>query len=98
MPSTKRTGNLSSTTEGTTSSRKNMTIPFNEISEQGVYYSHNTGWIYRVPEDILALGHSPLINIVSNDENFVTKISYDPWLPVNKARKICANMDFAVNF
>ena len=98
MSSTKRTGSFSSTSEGTSTTRKNMTIPFNEIGEQGVYYNHDTGWMYRVPDDMLSLGHSPLINIVSNSENFVTKISGDPWLPVNKARQICANMDFAVNF
>jgi hypothetical protein len=98
MPNTKRTGSYSPTSEGTMTTRSHMTIPFNEISEPGVYYSHDTGWLYRVPEDMLALGHSPLINVVSIDENFVTKISGDPWLPVNKARQICANMDFAVNF
>lgn len=81
-----------------TSSRNNFTTPFNDITEPGAYYSHETGWLYRVPEDMLSLGHSPLINIVSGHDNFMTKITSDPWVPVNKARQLCSNMDFAVNF
>jgi hypothetical protein len=98
MATTKRGSSVSSVSGGSTSYRKGATFPFNEITEPGSYYNHNTGWLCRVPDDILALGHSPLMNIVSYDENFVTKISDDPWIPVNKARQICSNMDFAVNF
>lgn len=95
---TKRSSGLSGTTEATSSFPRNFTISFNDISEPGAYYSHETGWLYRVPSDMLVLGHSPLINIVSGNENYVTKIIDDPWVPVNKARQICSNMDFAVNF
>lgn len=94
----KRTTQMAAGMEGTQQTHKFVTTPFNEINEPGVYYNHNTGWLYRVPGDILALGHSPLLNIVSSHENYVTKISEDPWLPVSKARQICANMDLAVNF
>ncbi len=90
--------NLSGVGEGTTQTVRFTTTPFNEITEPGVYYNHETGWLYRIPGEILSLGHSPLLNIVSTNENFVTKISDDPWLPVSKARQICANMDLAVNF
>ncbi len=78
--------------------RRNVTVPFNEISECGAYYCQDTGWLYRVPEDGLALGHSPFMNIVCTNECVMTKISDDPYVPVNKAREICANWDFAVNF
>ena len=84
--------------EGTRPTRRNITVPFNEITEPGAYYCHNTGWLYRIPQDILALGHSPVMNVCSLDECFVTKISEDPWIPVNKAREVCCNWDFAVNF
>ncbi len=96
--SIKRTTTMSPGMESTQQTRKFVTEPFNEINEPGVYYNHDTGWLYRVPGEILALGHSPLLNIVSVNETFVTRISDDPWLPVNKARQICANMDLAVNF
>ncbi len=78
--------------------RKTITVSFNDISEPGTYYVHTTGWLYRIPPDMLAPGHSPFMNICGNDDCFVTKVSDDPWLPVGKAREICSNWDFAVNF
>jgi len=77
---------------------KYFTVPFNEMSEPGAYYFHPTGWLYRIPEDALAAGHSPVLSINSNDECLVTKISDDPWIPVNKARQICSDRDYMVNF
>ena len=73
-------------------------ITLHEVTEPGAYYFHQTGWLYRIPADGLAMGHSPLMNICSYDECYVTKISDDPWIPVNKAREICSNWDYFVNF
>ena len=98
MRTTKRTGSLASPVDISTSQSQHFTVPLNEITQAGAYYNHNTGWLYRVPSEGLALGHSPVMNILSGDECFVTKISDDPWVPVGKARQICSNMDFAVNF
>ena len=95
MP-TNRTTHMS--TRETTKNVRRVTVPFNEISEMGTYYDHDTGWLFRMPEESLSPGHSPVLNIVSGDENLLTKISDDPWIPVNKAREICSNLDFEVNF
>ena len=95
---TKRMTSPPQSYEGRRTVRRNITVPFNEITEPGCYYCHWTGWLYRVPDDGLAAGHSPYLNICSYEECFVTKISEDPWVPVGKAREICANWDFAVNF
>lgn len=95
---TKRSTGYQESREGTSEGYRNVTVSFNEISEPGAYYNHETGWLYRIPEDMLSLGHSPFMNIVSGHDNFVTKISSDPWIPLNKARQLCANRDFAVNF
>ncbi len=84
--------------EGTWPVSKKITVPFNELSEPGAYYCNHTGWLYRIPNDCLTLGHSPVMNICSLDKCLVTKVSEDPWVPVNKARTICCNWDFAVNF
>lgn len=97
MP-TKRSTSSTTRTEMTGSSRAFSSVYFEGITEAGAYYNHDTGSLYRIPEEVLALGHSPMLNIVSNNENLVTKISDDPWVPLNKARQICSNMDFAVNF
>jgi hypothetical protein len=94
----KRVTNFTPSFEGSKAVRKNVTVPFNEITEPGAYYNHSTGWLYRVPNDCLSPGHSPVMNICCSDDCYMTKVSDDPWLPVGKAREICANWDFAVNF
>jgi hypothetical protein len=95
---TKRTTQFTPPVDAQRYTRRNVTVPFNEITEAGAYYFHSTGWLYRVPDDSLSLGHSPTMNICSAEECFVTKISDDPWIPLNKAREICSNWDFSVNF
>lgn len=77
---------------------RNVTAPFNQVTESGTYYCHNTGWLYRIPDDNLVLGHSPVLHICSLDDCMLTKISEDPWIPVTKAREVCCNWDLAVNF
>lgn len=95
---TKRATGYTPNMENTKYVRKNVTVAFNDITEPGAYYFHPTGWLYRVPADGLSQGHSPLMNICSIEECFATKISEDPWVPLNKAREICSNWDFSVNF
>ena len=97
MP-TKRAASFHTPTESASTIRTGITVPFNDIGEPGAYYCHSTGWLYRVPDDVLSLGHSPVMNIVTGDDMFVTKISEDPWVPLNKARQLCANKDYGVNF
>ena len=94
----RRTATFQASSEGTRTNRRSVTVPFNEMSEPGAYYCHQTGWLYRIPEEGLAPGHSPTLNICSTEQCFVTKISEDPYVPVGKAREICANWDFFVNF
>ncbi|MEE8576501.1 MAG: hypothetical protein V3T31_04535 [candidate division Zixibacteria bacterium] len=98
MATQKRTGSFVPAQEGASPLRSHTTVPFNEISDPGTYYNQITGWLWRVPTESLSLGHSPTMNVLCNEENFVTKISDDPYIPVNKARQICSNMDFLVNF
>jgi hypothetical protein len=75
-----------------------LTVPFNKIQEPGAYYYHKTGGLFRVPSEAVSQGHSPIMNFCSNEEPICTKISDDPWVPLNKARQICANSDFSVEF
>jgi hypothetical protein len=75
-----------------------MTVPFDNIQEPGAYYFHPTGALLRVPSEAINPGHSPTMNLCCSEECYCTKISDNPWLPVNKAREICANSDFNVTF
>ena len=75
-----------------------ITIEFGHISEPGTYICNWSGHLLRIPEDGVAAGRSPLINLVSNESLFVTKISDDPYVPLTKARIVAANFDVNVNF
>lgn len=98
MKSTRTTSNFTPSTEGNKYTRRTVTVSFNEICEPGAYYFHQTGWLYRVPAEGISQNQSPMMNICSSEDCFVTKICDDPYVPVNKAREICANCDFTVNF
>ena len=74
------------------------TMPFDQISDPGAYVCNWSGHLLRVPDDSIAPGRSPLINIVGPGEMFVTKISENPFIPLTKARLMASNYDVAVNF
>ena len=74
------------------------TIPFDGINEPGCYLCNWSGHLVRVPQDGVAPGRSPLVNIVGTEQLFVTKISENPFITLTKARLIAANFDCAVNF
>ena len=74
------------------------TIPFEAISEPGCYVCNWSGHLCRVPEDGVAPGRSPLINIVGNEPLLVTKISDNPYIPLTKAKMLACNFDLNVNF
>ena len=73
-------------------------LPFEGINEYGAYIANWSGHLIRVPEDGLAQGRSPLINIVGTEPLTVTKISNNPFVPITKARLLASNFDVNVNF
>jgi len=90
-------------TEGTTQHAygtccAGATFPFTNICEPGCYICNWSGHLLRVPDDGIAHGGWPMLNIVGPDQLYVTKISDNPFLTVGKARQLAANFDLAVNF
>ena len=81
-----------------TSASVGTTMPFESIKEPGCYICNWTGHLLRVPEDGVAPGRSPLLNIVGTEPLVVTKISENPYLTLTKAKIIAANIDVNVNF
>lgn len=74
------------------------TIPFESIQEPGCYICNWSGHLCRVPEDGVAPGRSPLINIIGHDRLWVTKISDNPYMTLTKAKMVASNFDCPVNF
>ncbi len=74
------------------------TIPFESIQQPGCYICNWSGHLMRVPDDGVAQGRSPLINIVGCEQLFVTKISDNPFITLTKAKMVASNLDCNVNF
>jgi hypothetical protein len=74
------------------------TVPFESIQEAGAYICNWSGHLLRVPEDGVAHGRSPLVNIIGNEPLFVTKLSENPFITITKAKMIASNLDCNVNF
>ncbi len=73
-------------------------IPFDSINEPGAYVCNWSGHLLRVPQDGIAPGRSPMLNLIGTEPLFVTKISTDPYVPITKARLLASNWDVQVNF
>ena len=84
----------------TSASQKSVgtTVPFESIQEPGCYLCNWSGHLLRVPEDGVAAGRSPLVNIIGNETLFVTKLSDNPFITITKARMVASNIDCSVNF
>ena len=73
-------------------------VPFEGINDPGCYICNWSGHLLRVPEDGVAPGRSPLINMIGHEPLFVTKVSDNPYIPLTKAKMVASNLDCAVNF
>jgi hypothetical protein len=74
------------------------TVPFESIQEPGCYICNWSGHLLRVPEDGIAAGRSPLVNIIGTEPLYVTKLSENPFVNITKAKMIASNLDCCVNF
>ena len=74
-----------------------MTCRFDDINTLGFWVNTQTGEGYRITEDSLKAGHSPVIGYVSNNDEF-TLVSSDPYSPISKLRQETANLDLPVRF
>ena len=74
-----------------------MTCRFDDIDALGFWVNTKTGEGYRITEDSLKSGHSPVIGYVSNNNEFAL-VSSDPYTPIGKLRQETANLDLPVGF
>lgn len=84
--------------QSTSTTQTTHRLPFAEVNTCGTYVANDNGTLFRVPEDALEAGKSPVIEIVSRRPVMMTKISDDPWVPISKARQLAADRDLYINF
>jgi hypothetical protein len=73
-------------------------VPFEGIDSPGCYVCKTTGALVRMPQEGLATGGSPVIEIVSKKGPVMMKISDDPWIPISRARQLSADADLHPDF
>ena len=73
-------------------------IQFDSIQEPGAYICNWSGHLLRIPDDAVAPGRSPLVNVIGLEPLYVTKISDNPFVTLTKARMLASNLDISVNF
>lgn len=74
-----------------------LSCRFDEIEKPGVYVNQR-GDMFRVPEDALAEGRSPVLTWETSDGNLVTRISENAYSAISKCRQLAADADLPVNF
>lgn len=74
-----------------------LSCRFDEIEKPGVYVNQR-GEMFRVPDDALAEGRSPLLIWETADGNLVTRISDNAYTSISKCRQLAADGDLPVNF
>lgn len=73
-------------------------LSWEEIHEPGAYVEVATGSLYRVPEEALLKGASPLIRRESVGGSQLVQLSKNPFILSLEARMVCAEHNIQPNF
>lgn len=73
-------------------------LPYDALREPGTYVCNWSGHLLRVPPDAVKPGRYPCVAMTGARILYLTKISDDPFLPVEEARLLAADHDQNVNF
>ena len=73
-------------------------VAWDEISEPGAYVEVTSGALYRVPQEGLLKGASPLIRKESATASPFVQVSKNPFVLTLEARMICAEHNIQPNF
>ena len=69
-----------------------------QIEDAGAYVEKGSGDLYRIPQEALLRGSSPMIRKESSDANRLVKISSNPFVTTLEARMLCAEHNVTPNF
>jgi hypothetical protein len=69
-----------------------------ELREPGAYVEEGSGDLFRVPQEALITGASPIIARVSSGASRLVRVSENPAVPLMKARMVSADHNIEPNF
>ena len=75
-----------------------MQTTWEELTQPGAYVEVGTGDLFRVPQEALAQGASPIITKVSHGEPRLVRVSDNPALSLLEARIIALDHNIEPNF
>lgn len=75
------------------------TCNFDQIDAPGTYVENRFGTIFRIPEEALppARLRKRRNGIVCHELWTVTRLSYDPYIPLSKARQVATSLGLLVS-
>lgn len=73
-------------------------ISWENLTEPGAYVEIGSGDLYRVPQEALLRGASPVIRKESVGANRLLQLSKDPFITTLEARMLCAEQNIKPNF
>jgi len=73
-------------------------VAWGELNEPGAYVERGTGDLYRVPQEALIPGGSPIIHKESMGGSRLVQISRNPFVTTLEARLSCAQLNIEPNF
>lgn len=75
-----------------------MQTTWEDLREPGAYVEEGSGDLFRVPQEALITGASPIISRVSNGASRFVRVSENPAVPLVKARMVAADHNIEPNF
>lgn len=75
-----------------------MEVPWEDVSQPGTYVEVGTGDLYRIPQEALIAGGSPIIRKESSGASRLVQVSKNPFLTTLQARMLCAEHNIDPNF
>jgi len=73
-------------------------VSWEELNEPGAYVERGSGDLYRVPQEALIPGSSPIIHKESQGASRLVKVSSNPFVTSLEARLRCAQHNIDPNF
>lgn len=78
--------------------RSLRTCNFDQITLPGAYVENRWGTLFRVPEGVLPSVKHPSSKRVAGENWLVTRLTYNPFVPLALARRIAAQLGLPVSF
>lgn len=73
-------------------------VSWDNLNDPGAYVERGSGDLYRVPQEALIPGGSPIIHKESNGASRLVLISRNPFVTTLEARLRCAQHNIEPNF